>query len=296
MVSEPGERWDYNNSGYVLLGAILEKVSGQTYEHFLQRRIFEPLGMKQTFYDDPERIIPRRVAGYEKNEDGFVNAAYLSMTQPYAAGALASTVDDLARWDSALYTENLLKPETLEQANASSSLSDGAATGYGYGWIVSEYAGHRLIEHGGGINGFRSRSIRLPDDHVFVAALSNNGGANPEMLAFQIAALTIGEPYHEPTPIVVPPEELASYEGVYEINGPDETRISITRDGNQFFFQYGEGPRLEIAPLSAHEFFFKDTSFNHLYFESDPRTGMTTMEYRGRTGMPDSAKKLAQAL
>src|SRR5262245_7719131 len=136
----PGEKWSYNNSGYILLGAIIEKVSGKTYEQFLQQQIFEPLGMRQSYYDSTSRIIPRRVSGYSKGPEGYENAPYLSMTQPYAAGALASSVDDLALWDAALYGDRLIKPETLRRAFTSSTLNDGGATGYGYGWGISEYA------------------------------------------------------------------------------------------------------------------------------------------------------------
>ena len=290
MESAPGKRWAYNNSGYILLGAIIEKVSSQSYERFIQQSIFEPLGMKQSYYDSPSRVIPRRVAGYDKSLEDFTNAAYLSMTQPYAAGALASTVDDLVLWDSALYTEQLLKHETLQQAHISHRLTDGSSTAYGYGWAISEYAGHRLIEHGGGIHGFRTRAIRMPDDRVFVAVLSNNGGANPEPLAFKIAALVIGQPYNEPTPVELRPEVLTLYEGVYEINISEE--IHITREDNQLFFQYGESPRAELVPLSPNEFFFKDMSLDHLLFVSDANKVIIAVEIRGRSGIPEIAKKV----
>src|SRR5262245_14603121 len=199
----PGEKWAYNNSGYILLGSIIEKVSGKTYEQFLQQQIFEPLGMRHSYYDSTARIIPRRVSGYGKGREGYENAPYLSMTQPHAAGALASSVDDLALWDAGLYTDRLIKPETLRRAFISSTLSDGGATDYGYGWGVGEYAGHRTVEHSGGIHGFRTYALRLPDDEVFVALLTNNGSGehNPEYLAVKIAALTIGQPYPEPTAI-----------------------------------------------------------------------------------------------
>lgn len=290
MEFAPGKRWAYNNSGYILLGAIIEKVSGLSYEQFIQQSIFEPLGMKQSYYDSPSRVIPRRVAGYEKSSEGFANAAYLSMTQPYAAGALASTVDDLFLWDSALYTEQLLKLETLQRAHISHQLTDGSSTAYGYGWEISEYAGHRLIEHGGGILGFRTRAIRVPDERVFVAVLSNNGGANPGLLAFKIAALVIGQPYNEPVPVELRPEVLALYGGVYEINGSEE--IHITREDNQLFFQYGESPRVELVPISPNEFFFKDMSLDHLLFVSDANEVVVAVEMRGRTGISEIAQKV----
>ncbi|MBK7320766.1 serine hydrolase domain-containing protein [Candidatus Villigracilis affinis] len=227
MVSAPGKRWAYNNSGYILLGAIVEKITGQTYGEFIQQNIFEPLGMEHSYYDNPSQIIPQRVAGYDKSTNGFVNAAYISMTQPYAAGALASTIDDLALWDTALYTEKLLKLETLKQAHISYQLLDGSPTAYGFGWMISEYAGHRVIEHSGGIHGFRSHTIRLPDDHAFVAVLSNNGGKSPQSLVFKISALVIGEPYQEPTIVELQPEILARYEGIYETNTSDKLQIFV---------------------------------------------------------------------
>lgn len=290
MVSEPGKRWAYNNSGYILLGAIIEKVSGQTYEQFIQQNIFGPLGMKQSFYDDPLRVIPRRVAGYDKCADGFTNAAYISMTQPYAAGALASTVDDLALWDTALYTEKLLKLEILEQAHISHHLLDGSPTAYGFGWMISEYAGHRVIEHSGGIQGFRSHTIRLPDDHVFVAVLSNNGGTSPQKLAFKIGTLVIGQPYQEPKPIELQTNFSARYEGIYET--PTLDTIHIIREDKQFFLQYGNDLRVEIAPLSPTEFFFKEMSFNRLHFMNDADENIIGVEIRGRTGMHEMAQKV----
>ena len=290
MVSAPGKRWSYNNSGYILLGAIIEKVTGQTYGQFIKQSIFEPLEMKQSYYDDPLQVIPRRVAGYDKSPNGFTNAAYISMTQPYAAGALVSTVDDLALWDTALYTEKLLKLETLKQAHISYQLLDGSPTAYGFGWMISEYAGHRVIEHSGGIHGFRSHTIRLPDDHAFVAVLSNNGGKSPQSLVFKISALVIGEPYQEPAIVELQPEILARYEGIYETNTSD--KLQISRENNLFSLQYDDGSRVEVAPLSPVEFYFKDLTFNRLHFISDENEGIIAVEIRPRIGMSKLAKKV----
>jgi CubicO group peptidase (beta-lactamase class C family) len=290
MEFAPGKRWAYNNSGYFLLGAMIEKISGQSYEQFIQQSIFEPLGMKHSYYDSPARVIPGRAAGYEKNAEGYINAAYLSMTQPYAAGALASTVDDLVLWDAALYTEQLLKHETLQRAHISHQLTDGSATAYGYGWEISEYAGHRLIEHGGGIPGFRTRAIQMPDDRVFVAVLSNNGGIDPELLAFKIAALVLGQPYNEPLPVELKPEVLTRLEGVYEIDASEEIRI--TRENNQIFLQYGENPRAELIPISSDKFCFKDMSLHHVHFTRDAKKAVVALEIRGRSRTHETAKKV----
>jgi CubicO group peptidase (beta-lactamase class C family) len=197
MEFAPGERYKYNNSGYVLLGAIIEKVSGQPYQDFIEKNIFAPLGMKHSFYDNTQRIISRRVAGYSKSKDGYVNAEYLSMSWPHAAGALMSSVDDLALWDASLYTEKLVKQESLKRAWTPYVLGDGKPTRYGYGWAISTVEGHRAIEHGGGIHGFATSAVRLPEDRVFVAILTNRDSGAPN-LGHKIAALAVGAGSREP--------------------------------------------------------------------------------------------------
>ena len=291
MQFAPGKRWAYNNSGYILLGAIIENLSGQTYEQFIQQNIFDRLGMRHSYYDNPLRIIPQRVSGYDKGPEVYTNADYLSMTQPYAAGALASTVDDLAIWDMALYTEQLLKQELLQRAFIAYRLLGGSSAFYGYGWAISEYEGCQLIEHGGGIHGFRTYAIRVPDERVFVAVLSNNGGVDPGLLAFQIAALTIGKPYEEPTPVAVSAESLARYEGVYQTQTADKRYI--TREDNRLFVQFGqENPRFELIPFSSNEFFWKDDPLYHLSFVSDANGDIKTLEICGRYGIPEIAGKV----
>jgi len=295
----PGQRLEYSNSGYILLGAIIEKASGQTYEEFIQRRIFDPLGMKHSYYDSPLRVTPGRAAGYDKGPDGYTNATYLSMTQPYAAGSLASSVDDLALWDAALYTGQLLKQETLQQAFTAHRLADGSETqyGYGYGWVTSKLTGHVAASHGGGIHGFGSFAIRLPEDHVFVAALSNNTGTHPGHLAIKIAAWAIGQLLQEPAPVELNPEVLARYEGVYESKVLGEVRV--TRAGNQLLFQPGQAPPVELVPFSPNEFFFKGGSRNpltfvldQLTFVSDANEIVTAFEFRGAIGNPVIAMKV----
>ena len=281
MAFAPGERWSYNNSGYVLLGAVIERASGQTYAQFLRERVFAPLGMTRTHYDDPHPIIPGRAAGYEKEGDAFQNAAYLSMSQPYAAGSLASTVGDLARWDAALYTGRLLKTETLERAFAPYRLNDGSPTEYGYGWGVFDVQGQRLIEHGGGIHGFRSHAIRVPAARLYVAALSNNGGLVPDALAFQVAMLALGTPYPDPVPLALEAEALTRLEGVYEIAEGDERRI--VRDGTRLFSERG-GARSELIAVTANEFHFAGAILNRLVFlEEDGHVTGLEFRWRGTT-------------
>ncbi|MGH9873095.1 MAG: serine hydrolase [Pyrinomonadaceae bacterium] len=253
----PGERWSYSNSGYILLGAIIEKVSGQTYQEFIEKNIFTPLGMKHSYYDNTARLIPRRVTGYSKVPDGFRNAAYLSMSQPFAAGSLMSSVDDLALWDAALYTEKLVKQQSLKRAWTPRLLNNGKSAHYGYGWSMSSYEGRAIIEHGGGINGFATYALRVPDDRAFVAILTNLDSMGPGAVAFKIAALAIGKPYREPVAIKLPPTALDQYPGVYQLN--DKEEVIIRKDGEKLFADFPGGGSSEIIPSSESEFFIKDS-------------------------------------
>lgn len=291
----PGERWLYSNSAYVLLGAIIEKASGLTYEDFLDRRIFGPLGMTHSSYDHTERIVAGRVAGYQKGATGFENAAYLSMTQPHAAGALLSSVDDLLLWDKALYTDQLVSQETLRRAFSPATLNDGTLTGYGYGWAIASYEGHRLIEHAGGINGFLSDAIRLPDDHVYVAVLANStaGTLLPTQTALKIAALAVGKPYRDPVAVTLDPRRLDAYVGVYRGRDDEGIEHVVTREEDRLFVQRTGGAREGILPLSPTEFFFKNDDLyfdTRLYIEMDGDT-ITGLEVRGRYGPGERAAR-----
>lgn len=147
----PGERWSYLNWGDSLLGAVIERVSGRSYGAFLQQRIFDPLGMAHTFYDDRRRIIPRRVPGYELRNGTALNAppGRGRVLHPGGAGALLSTVDDLARWNEALYGERMLRRSSIDRMFTPYRLGNGTFTGYGYAWNIGEYGGHRMQEHSG---------------------------------------------------------------------------------------------------------------------------------------------------
>lgn len=261
----PGERWSYSNSGYVLLGAIIEKVAGVSYAELVEKRIFDPLGMAHSHYGGPQ-LIPRRVAGYEHDGDGYVNAPYLSMTQPHAAGALLSSVDDLARWDAALYGDGLLSAASKERMFAEYQRNDGEGVGYGYGFVIGSFRGSPSISHGGGIPGFRTYAIRLPAEKVYVAVLSNGSTVNTSTTAQKIAALTIGKPFPEWQRLEVAPEILASYAGVYRID-EDNTRSVFFEDGH-LYTQRSGGQRLEALPHSENGFYYED-SFTHFEIVSE---------------------------
>lgn len=268
MQFAPGERFAYNNSAYVLLGAIIEKASGTTYEGFLQERIFKPLGMDHTCYGSNEPIIRGRVEGYARKEGVPRNAAYLSMTQPHGAGGLVSTVDDLARWDAALYTETPLRSASLRRMWTPATLKNGKPTGYGYGWFIGKLRGREVLEHSGGIPGFITHALRLPESRIYVAVLGNDEGpkADPRTVARRLAAIALGEPAAVAVATNVAPSVLAGHAGVYELN-PD-LRRTVVAEGNRLFLQSGDGNRREVLPASETEFFFEH-DLTRLRFERD---------------------------
>lgn len=287
----PGERWAYNNSGYVLLGAIIEQVSGLSYAQFIQQQIFEPLGMRQSYYDQPTRIISKRAAGYQKGPDGYTNAEYLSMTQPYAAGALASTIDDLARWDAALSSDALLQTATLERAWTPYRLRDGSLTDYGYGWRLSEWQGRRTMEHSGGIHGFATYALRMPTEGVFVAILSNHpDGPSTELLALKIAALLLGQPYQEPAPIVLSGDALAPYVGQYR--NAAGVVWTVACDSDRLFIQEAERPRTVLVPIASTAFHPDGMPLVQLVFTLGADAIVTALEWRKRSGRPERAERI----
>ncbi|MBE8727156.1 serine hydrolase [Flavobacterium hungaricum] len=197
----PGEKFNYSNSGYFLLGYIIEKISGKTYEQYLQEIIFTPLKMVNSGYDHSDVILKNRAAGYEKHGKKVVNAAYLDMSIPYAAGSLYSTVEDLYLWDQALYTTKLLSEKAMESL-FKPYISAGRAS-YGYGWFIDEVDNGtkdkiKTVGHGGGINGFNTIISRYPADKNLIVLLNNTGGTVLGEMNDAIKAILYKQPFNQP--------------------------------------------------------------------------------------------------
>lgn len=192
----PGEKFNYSNSGYFLLGYIVEKVSGKTYEQYLQEVIFTPLKMVNSGYDHSDIILKNRAAGYEKQGKKITNAAYLDMSIPYAAGSLYSTVDDLYLWDQALYTNKLLSQKSIESL-FKPYIKSGEAS-YGYGWFIEEDENGKTVGHGGGINGFNTIISRNFKNKNLVVLLNNTGGTVLGEMTDAINNILFGKPFNQP--------------------------------------------------------------------------------------------------
>lgn len=170
----PGTKFNYSNSNYLMLGYIIEQVSGKSYKNYLAENIFKPAGLSATYYDSPLMIIMNRADGYIKDSLTFRNADYISMSHVYSTGALVSTIADLYKWHTALHTYKIVKKETLEKAFTPFRLSDGSQSQYGYGWFIMNIQGSQSIGHGGAIDGFRSMEIYFPEQDLFIVALFNS--------------------------------------------------------------------------------------------------------------------------
>lgn len=253
--SAPGERWAYSNWGYNLLGAIIERASGMNYAAWLEDRLFKPAGMTHTAYNDRRRIIPMRATGYEQQGDQIVNLAPIRyrVFLPGGAATLVSTIDDLARWNEALDAGRVLSAASTERMFTSFKLKDGSETHYGYGWDLGLYEGHRVEEHAGGTFGFFSYMVRLPQDHLFVAILTNRSFATPPIQAttHRIAAIALGRPVAEPPAVTLSAAELDRIVGTYR--GSDVGTFTVTREGTSAFVQvpaFGKLPLIPTSPLT----------------------------------------------
>lgn len=238
MEFAPGTKWNYNNSGYVLLGAIIEKVSGESYPEFIRHHISGPLGLANTHYESPT-LVPNRAAGYSADEDGgYVNAGYLSMTQPFAAGSLISTVDDLASWNEALVGGKLISKESYQQMTQGFELADGEIYPYGFGLGLGTLRGQPIIAHSGGIHGFQAYALWHPQRKLYVAVLTNANGYSPDptTVGKKVAAAILGDPYPERTPITLDHSQMSRYSGRYSGSDAPPVEVSIVNGGLQLDF------------------------------------------------------------
>ncbi|HXJ96341.1 MAG TPA: serine hydrolase [Terriglobia bacterium] len=244
---QPGEKWKYSNSGYALLGYLIEKISGQSYQTFLQENIFKPLGMTESGYDSNFTVIPDRASGYTRFGDGFNNAGYVNMTVPFAAGGLFSTTDDLLRWEEALFGRKLLSAASLKE------MTTPFKNDYAFGLDVHTVNGHKVIEHAGGIDGFNTVLAYYPEDRLTVVVLANLDGSAAGEVAQDLATLAEGGKVvltSERKVVHIDPKIFDGYVGSYQL-APNFI-LKVTRNGDRFMTQATGQGAVEIFPESDH--------------------------------------------
>lgn len=264
----PSEKYDYCNSGYVLLGYLIEKISGVSYEDFIHENIFNKLGMKKSYYSNSYKIIPDRANGYQLYEGNYENAEYMSPTFPYAAGSLMSTVDDMFLWHKAVQHNILISEKNKQMAFTNHSLTNGKHTNYGYGWAINEIAGRTTIEHTGGINGFTTSGILIPDSNIYSIVLTNlDDGQGPANHNVKVVSALLGKPITEKVAVKISDKELKKWVGAYQFE--DVVRFITYEKGELYSTREGGRP-IKLEPLSANEFRFENS--------------LTTYEFSSKNG------------
>jgi CubicO group peptidase (beta-lactamase class C family) len=250
-----GEKWSYSNLGYVTLGILIHKVSGQFWGDFLQQRVFAPLGMKHTSVISEANIVPNRAAGYILKNGTLKNQQWVSPSVNNTAdGSLYFTVEDLVKWDEALEARKLISRASYEQTWTPVRLNNGTTAPYGFGWRISKTdSGHRLLEHGGAWQGFASYISRYPDDRLSVTVLCNRGGACASYIAKCLAGFFV--PTLAPrvrTPVKLDPAVLSSYAGDYRLEDRFSIKVSSVRDQLETTWL---GEKISLLPESETNFF-----------------------------------------
>ena len=255
----PGEKWRYSNLGYVTLGILIHKVSGESWGDFLQRRVFAPIGMKHTRVISEADIIPNRAAGYVLKNGALKNQQWVSPTVNNTAdGSLYFTVEDLAKWDETLETRKLISRASYEQMWTPVKLNSGTTAPYGFGWRIAKTdSGHGAVEHGGAWQGFASYIVRYPEDRLAVAVLCNRAGASASYIAKRIAGFYV--PSVAPrvrTAVKLNPAILSSYAGDYRLDDRFTIKVSLAGDRLETMWL---GEKIVLLPESETDFFQEDS-------------------------------------
>jgi CubicO group peptidase (beta-lactamase class C family) len=280
----PGTRWEYSNCGYFLLGCIIEKLSGESYSDFILEHIIKKAGLKNTFVNRWDTILPNRVMGYEKKTTGWKNAIHISMEGPFSAGAMISDVEDLYAWNKALYSGKIISASSLKK------MTTPYMSGYGYGLGIDTFYKHTRIWHGGAIRGFTACLEHYPGDSVDVVVLSNNE-CNAINIANSLAATVVGTPVVAPyfhKEIKIGETVLNNYAGRYAFSEGDEFEI-IKKDGK--LYRKKPNSQIELKAESATKLFYADGSDRQIEFKVD-KTGKVISTSFIFLGFKEELKKL----
>lgn len=275
-----GTAWAYSNSGYILLGAVLEKVTGQPWHVAMQSLLTQPLGLTRTAFHPEQEIVPGSVVGYSQNERGEpILAPYVSATGPGAAGALSSTVDDVFHFLHALTTGRALPPKLYEAMSSAKATTAGKATSYGYGLMLGTVRGEPVVEHNGGVEGFASQMTYFPKQHVTVIVLANTdaGSPSPRALAHRLGAVAIGRPYPALAPIKAQTRLTQELCGSYRIDAGSKRTLSVQAD--VLLVQREEGPKRPLAIASGDRLFFPHDGTDYFQVVRDARGKLIALDF-----------------
>ncbi|MEA3015256.1 MAG: hypothetical protein QOD42_3801 [Sphingomonadales bacterium] len=267
----PGQAWAYNNSGYVLLGAIVEKVTGRPWHRAVAERIAGPLRLRTIGYGVDREAGPAMARGYTRADGQVRPARLIHMSVPHAAGALVGTVGDLARWSNALHHGRVVSPALYTAMTSPTALPERRSQPYGFGLGIGEERGRATIEHSGGIFGFSTYAAYVPSDDLFVAVFANSDepASPPALVTSRLAALALGDPYPTFARAEVDPRVLAPLFGVYRVGDAGVSRRFFARDGKLYTLREG-GADLEVFAAGGDRFFYGPNSLTWFRIERRP--------------------------
>lgn len=275
----PGAAWRYSNSGYMLLGAVIERVTGKPWDQAMRELVLAPAGMEHTLYGGDDRIVRGQVEGYSVDDKGeATHAPFASMTGPAAAGALTSTVDDLFKFLRALHGD-LLPSAWREAMTTPKTTSDGQPVPYGYGIAVGTVRGKPVYEHNGGIAGFATQFTYFPEQDVTVVVLANTDGGrpNPRALAHRLGALAIGDPYTSWTPQTLSAGDMQALAGSYRIAGDSKHVLGI-RDAKPTIRRDG-GPERELTAAKGDVLYYAGDGTDYIHVARDATGHPIALEF-----------------
>jgi CubicO group peptidase (beta-lactamase class C family) len=295
----PGSKYSYGNSGYEVLGYIIERVSGESYQEFLEKNIFGPLGMKNSGYDSSHPTAKNHAQGYTWSENGYEPARFVDMSVLYSAGALYSTVLDLYKWDRAVKAGKLI-PKDLTDEMLTGHIAAGergspqyefSHSQYGFGWMISDELGHKEIWHGGAFEGFTSINSWYPDDDATIIVLDNVSSFHVSAIGHALASILFGQKYEMPEEheaITLAAGELEKFVGQYQLN--PHFILTVRQDGDQLITQATGQRPIPIYPVSANEFYAKlaDAEISFVEGANGKVTGLVLHEYANGHDMPAS--------
>jgi CubicO group peptidase (beta-lactamase class C family) len=274
----PGERYQYNNSGYFLLGLIIGKVTGGNYGNYLKKVFFDPIGMTNTGVYSTRIKLTNEALGYEKVSDNYKRALNWNMDWAGGAGSLYSTTEDLYKWNEAIFNNKVLKPESMKAAFTPVILNSGAAPPgiqYGYGWGLNDYRGMPSIGHSGGLHGFISQLLRIPKSNMTVVLLSNVMPPQVEIDPMKVAELYLWKDMAKQASFAQQQpddKELEKYVGRYDLS--QGMVMTVTKEKDGLYAQVSGQNKFPIFQSSAGHFYWKVVEAT-VHFVKDDRGNVT---------------------
>ncbi|MFS1524007.1 serine hydrolase domain-containing protein [Microbulbifer sp. 2304DJ12-6] len=287
MKFKTGEANRYSNTGYVLLGKVIEQASGKNYQDFIEQDIFAKLGMKHSQYGG-RQIIANRASGYSMSEHGVVNSGYVDMMWPHAAGSLLSTVGDLNIWYKALRSGKLVSKESYQKMIAPTQLNDGSFAQYGFGLGLFKLNKYDAIGHGGGIHGFATNAFYLPQEDLYISVLFNTDAGNPHFIANLLAAKALDIPLPKFEAVTLNEQQLAPMMGEYTLANGDVRKIFV--ENGKVYSQRGDDHKRLVYSMSGNSFFY-DGSLSYFSIDKNAEGKQVMKLYRDLSDTPEVAVK-----